>query len=153
MELAYQRLQKEQATDTEVSQYYESVEAIILEERKSIETDTVCSAKLDSATRILLTAYKRQLVEKPHAADDPAYRLDSFQTKSTELLYRCTEALLANANESNRECLASERPFRDRETLGAAKRQPRDGRLRLLPIHPPLWPLAEHLRRTLPLPK
>ena len=107
MELAYQRLQKEQATDTEVSQYYESVEAIILEESTSIETDTVCGAKLDSATRILLTAYKRQLVEKPHAADDPAYRLDSFQTKSTELLYRCTEALLANANESNRECLAN----------------------------------------------
>ena len=107
MELAYQRLQKEQVTDTEVSQYYESVAAIIREERKSIETDTVCAAKLDSALQILMTAYERQLVEKSHAADDPAYRLDSFQTKSTELLYRCTGAVLANANESDRECLAN----------------------------------------------
>ena len=106
MELAYQRLQKEQATDEEVSLYYEQVEAIILDERKDLETDTACGAKLDSATQILLTAYKRQLVEKPHAADDPSYRLDSFQTKAHELLYRCTGAVLTNANDGNRECLA-----------------------------------------------
>ena len=107
MELDYQRLGKEMATDVEVSQYYESVAAVLTEERGNIETDAGCGATLDSATQILLTAYKRQLVEKPHDAEDPAYRLDSFSVKANELLYRCAEAVLANANEANRECLAS----------------------------------------------
>ena len=107
MELAYQRLGKEMSTDVEVSQYYESVADIIKKEREGIETDAGCGAKLDSAVHILLTAYDRQLVEKPHAADDPAYRLDSFQVKADELLYRCAAAVLSNANDSNRECLAN----------------------------------------------
>lgn len=106
MELAYKRLQKEQVSDAEVSRYYDSVEAIIRNERENAETDTVCGEKLDSALQILLTAYGRQLVEKPHAADDPSYRLDSFSFKANELLYRCAEAVLSNANENNRECLA-----------------------------------------------
>ena len=106
MELAYQRLQKEQATDAEVSQYYETVATVIRDGREDIGTDTVCCARLDSAVQILLTAYKRQLVEKSHAADDPAYRLDSFQVKADELLYRCAGAVLTNANDGNRECLA-----------------------------------------------
>ena len=107
MELAYQRLQKEQATDEEVRQYYEGVAAIFTEERGNIETDASCGATLDSATQILLTAYQRQLVEKPHASDDPAYRLDSFQIKADELLYRCAAAVLANTSDSNRECIAN----------------------------------------------
>lgn len=107
MELAYQRLGKEMATDVEVNQYYESVADIIKEEREGIEADTACGAKLDSAVHILLTAYKRQLVEKPHASDDPAFRLDSFQVKAEELLYRCAAAVLTNANDSDRECLAN----------------------------------------------
>lgn len=106
MELAYKRLQKEQVSDAEVSRYYDSVEAIIRNERENAETDTVCGEKLDSALQILLTAYGRQLVEKPHAADDPSYRLDSFSFKANELLYRCAEAVLSNTNENNRECLA-----------------------------------------------
>ena len=107
MELAYQRLGKEMATDVEVSQYYESVAAVLTEERGNIETDAGCGATLDSAMQILLTAYDRQLVEKNHDADDPAYRLDSFQVKADELLYRCAAAVLTNANDSNRECLAN----------------------------------------------
>jgi uncharacterized membrane protein len=107
MELAFQRVQKEQATDEEVSRYYESVAALLGAERDRLETDSVCGAKLDSATQILLIAYKRQLVEKPHASDDPSYRLDSFQLKADELLYRCTAAVLANANDSSREYIAN----------------------------------------------
>ena len=107
MELAFQRLQKEMVTDAEVSQYYEDVTVILGKERENLETDSVCGAKLDSATQVLLTAYRRQLVEKPHKDEDPAYRLDSFQTKANELLYRCTEAILANSTDDNRECLAN----------------------------------------------
>ena len=122
MELAYQRLQKEQASDEEVSQYYESVAVLIREERKGMETDASCSAQLDSATQLLLTAYRRQLVEKPHAENDPSFRLDSFQVKADELLYRCTEAVLTNANDSNRDCLANlpailDASSRDRATM------------------------------------
>ena len=107
MELAYQRLGKEMATDEEVSQYYENVSAVLTEERGNIETDTACGATLDSATQILLTAYKRQLVEKPRAADNPAFRLDSFQVKAEELLYRCAAAVQTNASDSDRDCLAN----------------------------------------------
>ena len=106
VELAYSRLKKEMVTDDEVRQYYADVKVLVEKERRNVEADSVCGVKLDSATQILLTAYQRQLVEKPHDAEDPAYRLDSFSVKANELLYRCAEAVLANANEENRECLA-----------------------------------------------
>ena len=107
MELAYNRLKKETVTDEEVSRYYEGVAAVLTEECGNIETDEGCGASIDSATHIMLTAYKRQLVEKPHTSDDPAFRLDSFQFKAEELLYRCAAAVLSNAGDSNRECLAN----------------------------------------------
>ena len=107
VELAYQRLQKEMVTDDEVRQYFADVKVLVEKERGNVEVDSMCGAKLDSAVQIMLTAYNRQLVEKPHAAEDPAYRLDSFSVKANELLYRCVEAVLANANDENRECLAS----------------------------------------------
>lgn len=106
IELAYNRLQMEMVTDDEVRQYYDDVKTLIEKERKDVSADSVCGAKLDSAIEIMLTAYNRQLVEKPHAADDPSYRLDSFSFKANELLYRCAEAVLTNANEESRECLA-----------------------------------------------
>lgn len=106
MELAYNRLKKEAVTDDEVRQYYNDVKTLIEKERNGMGTDTVCGTKLDSAVQILLTAYERQLVEKPHTADDPSYRLDSFSFKANELLYRCAGAILTNSNDENRECLA-----------------------------------------------
>ena len=127
-ELAYQRLQKEMVTDVEVSQYYERVADIIKEEREEVETDTACGAKLDSAIHILLTAYDRQLVEKPHAADDPSYRLDSFSFKANELLYRCAAAVMANANDDNRECLALLPEILDRSSRDIQELNPLDAR-------------------------
>ena len=127
-ELAYQRLQKEMVTDVEVSQYYERVADIIKEEREEVETDTACGAKLDSAVHILLTAYDRQLVEKPHAADDPSYRLDSFSFKANELLYRCAAAVMANANDDNRECLALLPEILDRSSRDIQELNPLDAR-------------------------
>ena len=128
MVLAYQRLQKEQVTDDEVSQYYEGVASILTEERGDIKTDTICSARLDSATQILLTAYKRQLVEKPRNTEDPAYRLDSFQVKADELLYRCTAAILSNTNDSNRECIANLPAILDATSRDRAALDPMDAR-------------------------
>lgn len=106
IQLAYERLEKDTITRSELIKYCEDVKTIIKAERTQMTIDSVCAAPLDSALDILLIAYERQLVDKPHASDDPAFQLDSFNVHANTLLYQCTEAILTNANETNKECLA-----------------------------------------------